>query len=162
MSLVHYRKKKTGVIQLNCPPILCNQDQKYGWYRETRLDINDLNRIGAYLKESTWIYRGEKKFYPLECETVSNFFEALTVYQSIHEQFGGTWNSKNPAVKRANEMLAFLNALNNSRRADPVLMWGHSSKSPRLKAICGRRQRWSYPLGNEPQVKLEPGTILAG
>ena len=144
MSLARYKTKR-GILQVNFPTIkligtgtyrgLCRR------YDLVKLVSSIYPKVYAILSVDD-----TKEFYPVESSTITKFFEAFTIYQKMHEEFGGAWNSKNPAIKDIIFNYNLFNTENNARRETPLFRWDTPLISRRLRSIAGLKPLYNYEV----------------
>lgn len=147
MSLARYKTKR-GILQVNFPTIeLIGTGAYRGLYR--RYPLNDLVELvsSIYPEVDTILSVGDtKEFYSVESSTITNFFEAFTIYQKMHEEFGGAWNNKNPAIRDIIFNYNLFNTENNARRETPLLRWNIPLISRRLRSIARLKPLYNYDV----------------
>lgn len=150
MSLARYKIKR-GILQVNFPTIeLIGTGVYGGLYR--RYLLNDLVKLvsSIYPEVDTILSVGDtKEFYPVESSIITNFFEAFTIYQKMHEEFGEAWNSKNPAIRDIIFNCNLFNTENNARRETPLFRWDIPLISRRLRSIAGLKPLYTYDVDGE-------------
>lgn len=150
MSLAKYKTKR-GILQVNFPPIeLIGTGAYRGLYR--RYPLNDLVKLvsSIYPEVDTILSVGDtKEFYPVESSTITNFFEAFTIYQKMHKEFGEAWNNKNPAIKNIIFNYNLFNTENNARRETPLFRWDIPLISRRLRSIAGLKPLYNYDVDSK-------------
>lgn len=147
MSLARYKTKR-GILQINFPTIELFGNGVYGGLFR-RYHLSDLVDIVSTLSpevDAILSVGNTKEFYPVESSTVTNFFEAFTIYQKMHEEFGETWNSKNPAIKDIIFNYNLFNTENNARRDTPLFKWDIPIISRRLRSIAGIKPTYTYDV----------------